>query len=309
MGGGNAVRLNPSGELAVARAASSREVRYVVHHAPTYPIEAIAEAVGGPSQAQLWAQRYLPGDRDVAAAVLRRIERAGCPVLCVTIDNPVLPGTRQRDFRNRFTTPSQPYPEQRALIKMGLRHPLWMARYARGRRASRLLFTDERPRHVNHSHEKSVTFDDVMWLRDQWKGSLVVKGIQRGDECDRLVQLGVDGIIVSNHGARYLDTCRASIEVLPEVVEAVAGRAGVLVDGGILRGTDVLKALSLGASAVLIGKAYLYGLAVGGQAGVERVLEIFSSEIREAMALAGCASVGDIDRSLVALPASAQPST
>lgn len=308
-GGGNPVRLDPSGELAIARAASSRDVTYVLHQAPTYPLEAIAETFDGASQAQLWSQLYLPADRAVAAAVLRRIERAGCPVVCVTVDNPVLPGTRQRDFRNRFTTPAQPYPDQHALIRMGLRHPLWMARYARGRRASRRLFSAERPRHTNHSHEKPVTFDDVTWLRDQWKGRLVIKGIQRGDECDRLVQLGVDGIIVSNHGARYLDTCRATIEMLPEVVEAVGGRAGVFIDGGIMRGTDVVKALALGASAVLVGKAYLYGLAVGGQAGVERVLEIFTSEIAEAMALTGCTSVADIDRSLVALPATWQPST
>lgn len=151
-----------------------------------------------------------------------------------------------------------------------------------------------------------MTFDDVAKLRDQWKGPLVIKGIQRGDECDRIVQLGVDGVVVSNHGARCLDTCRATIEVLPEVVDAVAGRADVFIEGGIMRGTDVVKALALGATAVLVGKAYLYGFAVGGQAGVNRVLEIFTSEIAEAMAPTGCASVAAIDRSLVALP-SRQP--
>jgi isopentenyl diphosphate isomerase/L-lactate dehydrogenase-like FMN-dependent dehydrogenase len=146
---------------------------------------------------------------------------------------------------------------------------------------------------------RPVTMDEVRWLRESWQGPLVVKGVQRGDECPELVDLGVDALVVSNHGGRQLDGARATIEVLPEVVEAVDGRAEVLIDGGIRRGSDVLKALGLGARACLIGKAYMFGLAAYGEPGVERVLEIFRTELDRAMALVGCPTVADIDGSLV----------
>jgi isopentenyl diphosphate isomerase/L-lactate dehydrogenase-like FMN-dependent dehydrogenase len=144
-----------------------------------------------------------------------------------------------------------------------------------------------------------VTFADVQWLRKHWKGKLVLKGVMRADECRQILDLGVDGIVISNHGGRVLDGVHATIDVLPEVVEAVEGRAEVFIDGGIRRGTDVVKALALGARACLIGRPYLFGLAVGGQAGVSRVLEILRAEIEQTMALAGCVTVADIDSSLV----------
>jgi isopentenyl diphosphate isomerase/L-lactate dehydrogenase-like FMN-dependent dehydrogenase len=147
---------------------------------------------------------------------------------------------------------------------------------------------------------RPVTMTDLRHLRARWKGKLVVKGVMRGDECKAMVDAGVDGIVVSNHGGRNLDCVRPSIRILPEVVEAVDGHAEVYVDSGIRRGTDVIKALALGARACLVGRPYMFGLAVGGEAGVARVLEIFRNEIEHSMALMGCATVSDIDESMVA---------
>ena len=305
-----AIRLDPSGELAFARAASDAGVAYTVHQAPSYPIEALATTMGASAPTHLWAHLYMPRDRDVAVQILDRIRRAGSTVLMVTIDSPVTPGTRQRDFRNHFATPKNPYPRRDEWLRLGVRHPRWMAMYTRGRRATQRYDTPATPRHANHAHEKAVTFDDLRWLREQWQGPLIVKGIQRADECERIVDVGVDGLVVSNHGARYLDIGRASIDILPEVVDAVGGRVELFVDGGVMRGTDVVKAIAVGARAVLVGKAYLYGMAAAGEAGVRRVLEILRSEITETMALSGCPDVASIDRSLVAIPArwEAQPS-
>jgi isopentenyl diphosphate isomerase/L-lactate dehydrogenase-like FMN-dependent dehydrogenase len=147
---------------------------------------------------------------------------------------------------------------------------------------------------------KSVSAQDVAWLRDRWHGRLVIKGVQRAEECALIAELGVDGVIVSNHGGRNLDGVAASIDVLPEVVAAVGERLEVLVDGGVRRGSDVLKALALGARAVLLGRAYMFGLAADGEAGVDRVLAILRSELDRSMALAGCATIADVDRSIVA---------
>jgi isopentenyl diphosphate isomerase/L-lactate dehydrogenase-like FMN-dependent dehydrogenase len=149
------------------------------------------------------------------------------------------------------------------------------------------------------NHLKSVTVGDIRWIRERWKGKLVLKGIMRGDECPQLIDLGVDGLVVSNHGGRNLDCVRATINILPEVIRAVDGRAEVFIDGGIRRGTDVVKAMALGARACLIGRPYMFGLAVGGEAGVARVLEIFRTEIAQTMGLLGCPTVTDIDPSLV----------
>jgi isopentenyl diphosphate isomerase/L-lactate dehydrogenase-like FMN-dependent dehydrogenase len=148
---------------------------------------------------------------------------------------------------------------------------------------------------------RPVTLDDLRRLRELWPGRFVVKGVMRGEECPELVELGADGIVVSNHGGRQLDGAQATIEVLPEVVDAVDGRVEVFLDGGVWRGADVLKALALGARACLVGKAYMFGLAAFGQAGVERVLEIFRIEIDRTMALLGCATLADVGRDLVSI--------
>jgi isopentenyl diphosphate isomerase/L-lactate dehydrogenase-like FMN-dependent dehydrogenase len=285
-------------ELAVARAAAHAGTLFAVSGASSCSLEEIAAAAPGP----LWYQLYLPPRRADATALLERVERAGYAALCVTIDTAV-EITRERDVRNRLTLPLKITPR---LVATGVSRPLWAKDFLLGRvgqahsmhgfgRAVRTAYQNLADTIENLV---PVTFEDLAWLREAWAGKLVVKGVLRGDEVERMLGLGIDGVVVSNHGGRTVDCVPPTIEALPEVVDAVGGRAEVFVDGGFRRGTDVLKALALGARACLIGRPYMYGLAAGGEAGVERVLAIFRGEIERAMALLGCATVADVDSSL-----------
>jgi isopentenyl diphosphate isomerase/L-lactate dehydrogenase-like FMN-dependent dehydrogenase len=279
-------------ELASVRAAGHAGTGFVLSGAATAELEdAIAVAT-----APLWYQLYMSVDQQQNEALLDRVERAGLRVLCVTIDGPVSP-IRDRDYRNRLTFPLRLTPR---LLATGLSRPGWSWRFMFGQvgggpggimagRQAYWRFAQ------TVSTFRSVTQAEVRWLRERWKGPLVVKGIMRSDEVAELVELGVDGLVVSNHGGRNLDCVRPSIAVLPEVLEAVDGRVEVYLDGGVRRGTDVVKALALGARACLIGRPYMFGLAAGGEAGVARVLAIFATEIENAMGMAGCATVADID--------------
>jgi isopentenyl diphosphate isomerase/L-lactate dehydrogenase-like FMN-dependent dehydrogenase len=290
------------GELAVARAAGRAGTVFAVSGSASYSVEEIAAAANGP----LWYQLVLSPDKSAAQAIVERVEKLGYEALILTIDTPVTP-KRERDYRNHLTVPLQISPR---LLMTGLSNPAWAKDFVLGkvghRGVSPLKITGVRTAYWNFARSihnlRSITFDDIRWFREQWKGKLVVKGVLRGDEVPRMVDLGVDGIIVSNHGGRNLDCVRASIEILPEVVEAAKDRVEVFMDGGIRRGTDVVKALALGARACLVGRPYLFGLAVGGEAGVSRVIEIFRNEIEHTMAMMGCASVADIDRSMVTDP-------
>jgi isopentenyl diphosphate isomerase/L-lactate dehydrogenase-like FMN-dependent dehydrogenase len=288
---------HPEGEVAVARAAGRGGTIYAVASSTGHPLDRIVEAASAP----LWYQLYMPRDRGKLSLLLDRIHHAGFAALCVTVDSPVL-HKRERDLRNNLTLP----------LRLSLRtilsaasHPKWSYGYVAGglRRGRRIELGSGRRavEAISRTIEEQapVTFADVEWLRGHWKGKLVLKGVMRAEECPQIVDLGVDGIVVSNHGGRVLDGLRSTIEVLPEVVEAVEGRIEVFLDSGIRRGTDVVKALALGARACLIGRPYLFGLAAGGESGVTRVLEIFRAEIEQTMALTGCATVSDIDRSLV----------
>jgi isopentenyl diphosphate isomerase/L-lactate dehydrogenase-like FMN-dependent dehydrogenase len=290
------------GELAVARAAGRAGTVFAVSGSASYSVEEIAAAAKGP----LWYQLVLSPDKSAARAIVERVEKLGYEALILTIDTPVTP-KRERDYRNHLTVPLQISPR---LLMTGLSNPAWAKDFVLGkvghRGVSPLKITGVRTAYWNFARSihnlRSITFEDIRWFREQWKGKLVVKGVLRGDEVPRMVDLGVDGIIVSNHGGRNLDCVRASIEILPEVVEAARDRVEVFMDGGIRRGTDVVKALALGARACLVGRPYLFGLAVGGEAGVSRVIEIFRNEIEHTMAMMGCASVADIDRSMVTDP-------
>jgi isopentenyl diphosphate isomerase/L-lactate dehydrogenase-like FMN-dependent dehydrogenase len=290
---------NSQAELAVARAAGRFGTVFGVSGSASYSPEDIAKVATGP----LWYQMYLPETREATQALLDRVKGAGYEVLCVTIDTPVTP-KRERDYRNKLTMPLQFSP---SLIMTGLSNPVWAKDFMLGRVGDRgaagHIFGGVRTAYWNFArivrNVRPVTFPDVEWLRDHWQGKLVIKGVMRGDECPQMVKVGVDGIQVSNHGGRNLDCVRATIDILPEVLAAVDGKVEVFVDGGIRRGTDVVKAIALGAKACLIGRPYLFGLAAGGEAGVTRVLEIFRNEIEHTMAMAGCASVADIDSSLV----------
>lgn len=288
---------HPGGEVAVARAAGDAGTIYAVASSSGHPLDQIVEAATQP----LWYQLYMPSDREALEPLLDRIECAGFYALCVTIDSAVL-HKRERDLHNHLTLPLRL--SGRTMLAAASR-PRWSFGYllgglSRGQRieiGGGFRAVEAISRTVKE--QAPVTFADVQWLRKHWKGKLVLKGVMRADECRQILDLGVDGIVISNHGGRVLDGVHATIDVLPEVVEAVEGRAEVFIDGGIRRGTDVVKALALGARACLIGRPYLFGLAVGGQAGVSRVLEILRAEIEQTMALAGCVTVADIDSSLV----------
>lgn len=270
---------HPEGECATARAAGSAGVVLTASTIASKSLEAIAEASTGP----LWFQLYVYKDRDLAADLAKRAETAGYRALVLTVDTPIL-GRRERDHRNGFVLPKG----------------VTMANFdAYGDRLNRWNFPGGMQARVHDLMDQSLDWSAVSWLRSTTRLPIVLKGIVRADDARRALDAGVDAIIVSNHGGRQLDGGEATILALPDVVEAVAGRLEVYVDGGFRRGSDMLKALSLGARGVFIGRPYLWGLAVGGDAGVRRVLEILRAELTLAMALAGCPSLAEIDRSLV----------
>ncbi len=269
--------VHPEGEIATARAAAAAGAIFVVSSFSTTAIEGIAASAPAP----LWFQLYMQRDREFTRDLVQRAEAAGCKALCLTVDTPVV-GARNREQRTRFALPP------------GMDLP-----NLRGLRGVRSGHTPDASELYSQMLDPSLSWKDLRWLRSLSKLPLVLKGILDPDDAARAVQEGADGVIVSNHGARNLDTVPATIEALPQVVERVAGAAPVLVDGGIRRGTDVLKALALGAKAVLIGRPYLYGLAVAGEDGVNRVLGILQQELQMAMALTGRPRLAEIDRSVL----------
>lgn len=292
---GLALMTNREAELPAARAAGKAGTGFVVSGAGTKTLEEIIETASGP----LWYQLYLPPDRSAGAAIIERAAAAGYEVLCVTVDSAVN-GKRERDFRNNLSLPLKISP---SLVLTAVRNPVWTLNFVRGGAGAEGGVLGTR-RVIGRFAEtvttaKPVTLDDLVWIRKLWKGKLVVKGVQRSDEIDTIVSIGVDAVVVSNHGGRNLDTVRPAIRILPEVVQAADGRIEVLVDGGIRRGSDVVKALALGASACLIGRPYMFGLGVAGEAGVSRILQILHTEIAQTMANVGCATVDDVDLSVI----------
>jgi 4-hydroxymandelate oxidase len=223
-------------------------------------------------------------DRAVTIDLVKRAEAHGYAALVLTVDTPRL-GRRERDVRNRFTLPDG----------VTIRNLEVSGRPDAARWTSDSSFNE----YFHNLLDASLTWDAIAWLRSLTTLPILVKGVVAADDAERAVQAGVNGVIVSNHGGRQLDGAIATIDALPDVTDQVAGRVPVLLDGGVRRGADVLKALALGASAVLIGRPYLWGLAAGGEAGVARVLEMFRSELDLAMALAGTPTIASITRSLV----------
>ena len=272
---------HPDGECATSRAAGSAGIVMTASTIASRSLEDIAGASTGP----LWFQLYVYKDRELAADLAKRAETAGYRALVLTVDTPIL-GRRERDHRNGFVLPKG----------------ITMANFdAYGERFNRWNFPGGMGARVHDLMDQSLDWSAVSWLRSTTRLPIVLKGIVRADDARRALDAGVDAIIVSNHGGRQLDGGEATILALPDVVEAVAGRLEVYVDGGFRRGTDILKALALGARGAFIGRPYLWGLAVGGEPGVRRVLDILRSELTLAMALAGCPGLADIDRSLVRL--------
>jgi 4-hydroxymandelate oxidase len=271
---------HPEGELAAARAAGTLGALMCCSTMATSSLEEIAAVASGP----LWFQLYVYRDREVTKDLVRRAEAAAYRAIVLTVDTPVL-GRRERDVRNRFALPAD--------VSISNLEP-----YARAA-ATRWAGTSSLTEYIHKQVDPSLTWESVEWLRSLTRLPLVIKGILRGDDAARAIERGASGLVVSNHGGRQLDGAIATIDALPEIVERVAGRAPVLLDGGIRRGTDVLKALALGASAVLIGRAYLWGLAADGESGVRRVLDLLHGELALAMALSGCQSAAAVPRDLV----------
>ena len=285
-------------ELAVARAASAANAIYTQSSLTPFPMEEVTAAAGGGT---LWFQLYLPHSRYETEALLERVAHAGYKALVITVDMPTF-GARERDMRNEMMPRFKAIPK---LIWEGMSRPGWSLHFLRTNRPSPRKFirrmTPAPKQPAVTATQWPVTPDDISFLRRHWRGPLIVKGIMRSDECPQYLDHGVDGFVVSNHGGRQLDHLPGSFDVLAEVVDAVAGRATVMLDGGVRRGEDVLKAVAMGASAVLVGRPYLFALAAGGQAGVGDMIEMFRAEIDRAMALVGVCSLGELDRTFLNL--------
>jgi 4-hydroxymandelate oxidase len=272
---------HPEGEIATAKAAAKMGTAMVLSTLATKSIEEVTSAGNHTPQ---WFQLYVHRDRALTRTLVERAYAAGFQALCLTVDAPLL-GKRERDTRNQFVLP-----QGMELANLATLTDLEIS-YKPGESGLFAYFLEQ----LN----PALTWKDLEWLQSLSPLPLVVKGILRGDDALRAVEHGAKAVIVSNHGGRQLDGAIATIDALSEVVAAVGDKAEVLVDGGIRRGTDVLKALALGAKAVLLGRPVLWGLAVGGEAGVRHVLELLRDELDLAIALSGCAKLQDIDSSLV----------
>lgn len=271
--------VHPDGERATALAASAHRAGMIVSTQASVSMEDIARE----SQAPLWFQLYVQPDREFTAALVRRAEAAGYRALVLTADAPIN-GLRNREQRAGFAMPS----DVEAVNLRGMRQ---MQAQGGGADGGILL--------GGPLLAKASTWKDVEWLKSLTRLPMLLKGVMAAEDARRAVTVGIDGIVVSNHGGRILDMQPATIEVLPEIVEAVKGQIPVLLDGGICRGSDALVALALGARAVLIGKAYIYGLATAGAVGVSHVIQILRAELEAAMALTGCRDLNAIDPSIV----------
>lgn len=291
----------PRGEELAARAAGEAGTIYTLSTLSGCAVRDVKAATQGP----LWYQLYLIGGRDVALGAIERAKNCGSAALVVTIDTPVA-GLRERDVRNgvKELVAGTPFTMLPYLFQL-LSRPRWLAGYLRDgglMKFPNILLKDGPMPYadVGAALEQSmVSWGDFKWIREAWQGPIVVKGVHTADDARQAIDNGASAVVVSNHGGRQLDGVAPTLRVLPEVVEAVGDRIEVLLDGGIRRGSDVVKALCLGARAVLIGRAYAYGLGAAGNGGVTRAIDILRADIIRTMKLLGCASVRDLDRSFV----------
>lgn len=268
------------GERGIARAAAALGITQTVSTLASTTLQEVAAAgqTSNPAGAPPWFQLYVLRDRTVTRSLVERAERAGYEAIVLTVDAPLL-GTRERDLRNGFALPAGVQPEN-----LRAEATTWLQQQGPGS-----ALADYFAAHM----DPSLTWDDVTWLRGVTRLPLLVKGIVREDDAQLAVAAGAAGVIVSNHGGRQLDRAPATLDVVREVAEAVGGRAHVLMDGGVRRGTDIAAALSSGADAVLIGRPVLWALAVGGEGGVGQMLELLTADFDQAMALCGCRTIAD----------------
>jgi isopentenyl diphosphate isomerase/L-lactate dehydrogenase-like FMN-dependent dehydrogenase len=299
--------MHPGGEVAAARAAGRAGTGYILSTISGHKLEDVRAGSTGP----VFYQLYLMGGRGAAEAVIERARVAGFNALVVTIDTPVS-GIRERDYRNGMKELISGGPLAKIpYLPQILSRPGWLLEYLIDGGLPGLpnvVIPGKGPMPLVDINaalaESTPTWADLRWIREIWKGPIVIKGVLTADDARRAIDEGVAAISVSNHGGRQLDGLPASLRALPEVVEAVKGRIEVFMDGGVRRGTDIVKALSLGAQAVLCGRAYAYGLAAAGEAGVDRAIEILRADLERTLRLLGCPSVGQLDRSYVNVPKS-----
>jgi isopentenyl diphosphate isomerase/L-lactate dehydrogenase-like FMN-dependent dehydrogenase len=286
------------GEIELAKAAAAKGIPFTLATSSMTPMERVVEKAGG----SLWFQLYMWPQRELSHQLVRRAERAGFDALIFTVDTPVAPG-REYNLRNGFTIPFKF--TSRNIVDVAL-HPHWLFNVI-----GKYLLDSGLPRYANFPDElqsritalpmgrsmatnESLHWEDVQRLRDLWPRKLIIKGIQHPEDANLALKYGADAIIVSNHGGRVLDSAPATIDILPEIVHAVKGKMNILIDGGFRRGSDVIKALALGADAILLGRSTLYGTASGGQAGAEAVIELYRREIDRVLGLIGCHDVADL---------------
>lgn len=292
---------DPQGELAVARSAARRGIPYGLSTLSTRSIEEVAAVSSGPK----WFQVYTWRDRGLVKELIDRAAAADYEALWLTVDTAIL-GRRERDVRLGMTLP--PKLGLDTIIE-GVRHPAWTLGLLRNEPitfsnvagmsgldgSSAVSLSD----YINSQFDAALSWSDVEWLRSIWDGPIVIKGIQTVADAELAVQSGVEGIALSNHGGRQLDDAPAIVELIEPVAQAVGGQIAIIADGGVRRGSDIVKAMALGADAVMAGRAYLYGLGAAGEPGVDHVLDFLTEGMRRAMALSGCQTVDDITRDLV----------
>lgn len=297
--------MHPDGEVAAAAAAEEAGLIYTLSTISGHKLENVRAASKGP----VWYQLYLVGGREVAEGAIDRARRAGFSALVVTIDTPVA-GMRERDPRNgmKELLGGSIFSKLPFLPQM-FTHPRWLVSFLIDGGVPKLeniVIPSQGPMSLIDVTaalaQAVVTWEDIRWLKRIWTGPIVVKGVLTADDARRAVDEGAAAIVVSNHGGRQLDSAPATLKVLPEVVAAVNGQAEVLMDGGVRRGSDIVKAICLGARAVLLGRAYAFGLAAAGKPGVTRALEILRDDVERTLRLLGCPSVSALNSSYLNIP-------
>jgi L-lactate dehydrogenase (cytochrome) len=293
---------DPDGELAVARAAARAAVPYTLSTLSTRSIEEVAGVGSSPK----WFQVYVWRDRGLVKEMIGRAASAGYEALVLTVDTAVL-GRRERDVRRGFSLPPKIGP---GTLVDGALHPGWTWRFLR---SDPVRFANVRDaagvgdgrtavtlsEYVNSQFDPGLSWRDVEWMRSVWSGPLVIKGVQTVDDARLAADAGVEAIALSNHGGRQLDSAPAALDLVPPVADAVGDRLEIICDGGVRRGSDIVKAVALGARACMAGRAYLYGLGAAGERGVDHVLGLLSADVRRTMALVGASSVAELGRGLL----------
>ncbi len=294
--------MHPGGEVAAAAAAGRAGTGYILSTISGHKLENVKAATPGPA----WYQLYIVGGRETCEGAIARARAAGFAALVITVDTPVA-GMRERDFRNGMKALLGPSPFAKIpYLPYLLAHPRWLASFLLDGGVPPLhniVLPGQRPMPLTDVAaalaSATVTWNDLRWIREVWSGPIVVKGILTAEDARRAVDEGAAAIVVSNHGGRQLDCVSPSLRALPEIVSAVGSQTEVLMDGGIRRGGDIMKAICLGARAVLIGRAYAYGLAAAGEAGVTRAIEILRADVERTLRLLGCESIAQLDSSYV----------